>query len=180
MIALIKRFVRYLRKTKEKRSVLNSHHQVAVYDVDKKEFDYKRYGFTFYESVLFNLKKNDYKKYITTWEAYQPRFNLSKYNMISDDKYLFSLVFGKYIETPVSFGLINNGTIDSLVPGLNKNNLYVFLLKNGGGVIKDRFGYNGFNIYVLKAKNNQLFFRNDAVTEKELESIVASFKNILY
>ena len=171
---IIKQIIRNRGKKKDKINVLSSSHQVMVYKVGK-EFDYKKHGFSLYESVLFNLNKNDYHEYISTWEAYQPRYNLSEYHKISDDKYLFSIVFGKYIETPVSYGLINDGIIEPLSPELQKDCLYDFLIKKSGGVIKDRFGYNGYNIYVFKVIDNYLFYRDKQISKTDLDEIVLNF-----
>lgn len=173
---IIKRIIRSREKRKDRNNVLSSSHQVMVYKVGK-EFDFKKQGFSLYESVLFNLNKNNYRNYISTWEAYQPRYNLSEYHKISDDKYLFSIVFGKYVDTPISYGLINNGTIEPLVADLKKDSLYDFLLEKSGGVIKDRFGYNGYNIYVFRARNNCLFYRGEPISKIDLDEIVSKFNN---
>ena len=171
---IAKRLIKSIGKKKDRNNILSSSHQVKIYKVGK-EFDFKKQGFSLYESVLFNLNKNDYHNYISTWEAYQPRYNLSQYHKISDDKYLFSIVFGKYVDTPISYGLINNGTIEPLSANLKKDNLYDFLLKKAGGVIKDRFGYNGFNIYVIRARDNCLFYQDKLITKKDLDEIVSKF-----
>ena len=172
---LIRKYKKH-RQKKDKKVVLDSSHQVTVYKVGK-EFDFKKEGFSLYESVLFNLNKNDYRKYISTWEAYQPRYNLSEYSKISDDKYLFSLVYGKFVTTPITYGLINNGIIVPLVSGFDENNLYDFIINNSGCVIKDRFGYNGYNIYVLKVNNGLLYYRDSVITKNKLKEIVLSYKN---
>ena len=179
MISSVKRVLKSLinkrRVYHRKKAIINSNHKKIQYDYDK-AFDFRKKGFSYYEGVLYNLRDNNYKEYINTWESYLPRLSQGEYSVISDDKYLFSLVIGKYFETPISFGLIDNGTIEPLDKELANDNLYDFLISKSGGVIKDRCGCDGFNVYVFKVRDGKLYHLNNQIDPSVLGCIVKKFK----
>lgn len=107
----MQRIKKQIADSSTKRMIVNSHHDVLVHNGEIA--DCRKYGFSLSESVIFNLRHNDRKKYITTWEAYQPRYNnkMQQYFPISDDKYLFHLVFSHYVRTSECYALINGGGI---------------------------------------------------------------------
>ena len=97
----VKKIYMTYKKVILKRNILNTNHSILkIGDKKQKIYDYRKKGFSIQESILYDLKNNDYKDFINTWEAYQPRLGDNKYFSISDDKYLFSIVFGKFVETP--------------------------------------------------------------------------------
>lgn len=160
----------------KRKSILNYSH--SVYVADKKNVaDYRKKGFSLSESAIYDLKNNDYRDYINSWEEYQPRLKGNIYTSISDDKYLFSLVYGKYIETCQTYGLINNGKVVSVSEKVDNVNLYDFLVTLGGGCIKDRQGCDGFEVYVFKSENNQLVYKNNTVGKEQFDKIVKGFNN---
>ncbi len=155
--------------------VINSHHDKFNYD--KNVADYRNKGFSLSESAIYNFPKNNYKDYITTWESYQPRIKNNPYSMLSDNKYLFSIVFGKHIKTAKVFAIIRDG---NLVPtednSICKENIYDFILQSGGMVIKDTFGSDGFEVFVLHAKNGKITYKNNEISKLDLEKIITGFK----
>lgn len=148
--------------------IVNAKHDVSKLDKSKL-FDARKYGFSFSESAIFQLHKNDYREYITTWEAYQPRLDKHReYFVISDDKLLFSAVMRNYIETADIFATIVKGEVNSFCDStLNKFNLYDFFLENDGGVIKDRNGYNGFGVYVFYPLEDSLMINGKPISRAE-------------
>ena len=105
IISFLKKKIKDRKLLKIRSNIVNSHHDVNEYD-EKKLADYRKMGFSFSESSLFDLKNNDWRDYISTWESYQPRLIDNSNFIISDDKYLFSLVFGNYVRTPKTICLI--------------------------------------------------------------------------
>ena len=174
MLRFLKSAYRGYRHNKFKKSILNSHHDVSR--IAEKTFDARKYDFSLAESSILNLNDQNYKEYITTWEAYQPRINESRYFVMSDDKYVFSMTFGKYIEVPQTYAIIENGKLVAVSEEISDENLYSFLVDKNGGVIKDRCGYNGYGIYVFKVIDNNLTYNGKIVSKEELSDIVADFK----
>lgn len=180
---IIKSFIRKIierRKIKAlKKSVINLKHD--KFECGKaRDIDYRNKGFSLTESTLYNFPKNDYRKYITTWEAYQPRIKNSQYSFLSDNKYLFSIVFGKYIRTAKVFALIRNGNVISTDNyDLSNENLYEFIFQNGGAVIKDTFGSDGFDVFVLRVKKDKLIYKDEDIDKNKLKKIVAKFKDAI-
>lgn len=93
--------------------------------------DRRRQGFSFWDSFCFELHSNDYRNYISTWEAWQPRKNSTPYFKISDDKYLFACVFGPHIAVPPTYALIEKGKLIDL--DIRDRDIYDRLREAGGG-----------------------------------------------
>nr|MCR4719594.1 hypothetical protein [Bacillota bacterium] len=160
-----------------KKTVVNTHHDVTKFNNDA-DNDYRKQGFSFSESNIYNFKVNDYREYITTWESYQPRCQKNEYSVLSDNKYLLYLTFGKYIKTPKVYGIIRKGRIVGIEKeDLTEDNLYTFIIQNNGAVIKDAEGCDGFNVYVLRVDGDKLWYRGDVVDQAKLLNIVSSFEN---
>lgn len=164
----------YKIKTTRKQIVNANHSKLNVND--NTLCDMRKYGFSMAESQLFDLKNNDCKNYISTWEAYQPRIHTTPYFVLSDDKYLFASVFGKFIEVPVTYALINNGKIEPIDSYQPSETLYDFILRNKGAVIKDRCGCDGFDVYVLRVKDGKLTYKDKIITKEWLNEIVHKFR----
>ena len=128
MKKMLRKVYRQYKEFKKKNDVVNDNHSTYVYD-KKKVKDYRRKGFSLAESGVFDLRNNDFNSYISTWEATLPSNNVSPYYAVSWDKYLFSVVFGKFIEVPTTFGLIEKGEVIPIdKKGLNRSNLYDFFI----------------------------------------------------
>lgn len=174
MLGFLKKKYRKYCDKKIKEYIINLHHDVTKYGDNI--FDARKYDFSLTESNIYKLNNDNYKEYITTWESYQPRMKQTPYFVISDDKYVFSMIFGKYIDVPKSYGLIRSGHIIPLEEEIDIDNLYEFLLSKNGGVIKDRCGSDGFGIYVLKVVDGKLTYKDKEVTEDEVKKFVSEFK----
>ena len=179
MLKFIKKALNaYLRRRSMNRlkdMIVNDHNDISV--VRDGVFDARKYGFSLTESQQLCLTKENYKEYISTWESYQPRVKSTPYFCMGDDKYIFSMTFGKFVETPKTYAIIENGEIVSIDADVNMENLYDFLLKNGGGVIKDRCGADGFGIYVFKLCDDKLFHKGKEYSEQEIKKVVKIFKH---
>ena len=165
------------KKKKLRNKIVNLHHDVSEYDVSKLA-DLRKQGFSFSESAILDLKKNDWHDYISTWEGYQPRLIENKYFMISDDKYLFSLVFGNYVKVAKNLCLINKGQLVPCSPEIvNIDELLDWALKHGGCVIKDRSGCDGFNVFVIRLVDGKLMYHDEIVDRKKMEDIIKQLSN---
>ncbi len=150
----------------------------TVIPIGEKVKDFRKYGFSMSDSQAFRLSEDNYKDYISTWESYQPRLANAKYSLISDDKFLFSLVMGKVANVPEIYGTIEKGVVNSFnKSGITNDNIYDFLLKNNGGVIKDRGGKDGFAVYVLKNNNGELNYKSKDISRGELLDIISKISN---
>ncbi len=135
---------------------------------------YKRKGFSAFDAHLYNLDKgNDFREYITTWEAYQPAFtNNTKFWAISSNKYLFYLVYSHFIDTPKVHMSIRNGKIQWLERD-NDTDVYDFILKNNGAVLKDTFGWDGNKVWVFVPSLEGLMCSNEVWDKNRLLEVVS-------
>lgn len=138
---------------------------------------FRRKGFSAFDAQLYNLDKgNDYHDYITTWESYQPVFtNNSRYSAISSNKYLSYLVYSHFVNTPKVHMTIRNGKIQWLERD-NNTDMYDFILKNNGAVLKDTFGANGVKVYVLTQSSEGLKYRDEVWDRIRLNEVVSDLK----
>lgn len=174
MLGFLKKIYRDYRQKKFKQCIINQHHDVS--EIVSNVFDARKYDFSLAESSILRLNKDNVGEYITTWEAYQPRMKETPHFIMSDDKYVFSMTFGKYIEVPETYGIIQNGKVVAVNAEINKDNLYDFLVSKNGGIIKDRCGYNGYGIYVFRAIDGKLTYKDRIVSREDIAKIVESFK----
>ena len=178
-VQLIKKLYNKRQTEKKRKSIINSNHSVFL--LNSNIMDFRKQGFSLVESKLYSLikgGKNNYKDYITTWESYQPRLGNNKYFCISDDKYLFSLVFQNYIRTPKTICLIQKGKIISLGKDVyDIDSLIAWIYRNNGCVIKDRSGSDGFDVFVISIENNNILYRNKILTASDLANIIEKLPN---
>lgn len=160
-----------------RKSVVNAHHDVTKFDKNK-VFDARKYGFNFSESNSYKLNDTNYGDYITTWESYQPRLNNSKYSLISDDKFLFSLVMENFVEVPSIYALILKGEVRALSKyGITNDTIYDFLIEHNGGVIKNRDGYDGYGVFVFSSIDDALYLNNEIYSREKFNSFIRTLDN---
>ena len=135
--------------------------------------DRLKQGFSFWDSFCYELKYNDYRDYISSWEAWQPVRSKSAYFKISADKYLFACVFGPHITVPPTYALIEKGQIVDV--NVRNKDIYDRIWEAGGAFIKDRFGCEGFNVVELRANNDGLYHKDRLLTEEDLQDIIRGF-----
>lgn len=176
LVRFLRKMYCCIREKKEKKTFLNTKHDRVELPNDVK--DMRKYGFSMSESYLYDLKNNDYKQYISTWESLKPRRNaVNPYFIFSDDKYIFYLTFGRYIKTPMVLGIIKNGIIEPLISSFDGNNLYDFFVSCNGGVIKDANGCDGFSVYVFYSNESKLFYKGNEISRNQLDDII---RNVSY
>ena len=175
MLKFLKKIYKNYKNNKFKQYIISQHHNVTSYSSNV--FDAQKYDFSLSESSTYKLNEQSYKDYITTWEAYQPRMKNNKYFLLSDDKYVFSMTFGNYIEVPQTYAIIQDGNIISLFEQINEENVYDFIVEKNGAVIKDRCGCDGFGIYVLNVKDGEVFYKDNKVDKKKIIEYIKKFNN---
>lgn len=160
-----------------KKSIAYGHHDAST--IDANVADYRKQGFSMSESANFELNKNDYRDYISTWESMLPRIDnpMSAYFPVADDKYLFYLTFSHFIKTPRCYALIQNGEVTWIDARNEKEDIYDFCLKHKKMVIKDRKGADGFSVYVFEAVDGVLHYKDKPVSRAEMTGIVSKFSN---
>lgn len=183
MLGRVKAAARELLRKREDRirfeRVVNAHHNVSVIDPSR-VYDARKQGFTLSESALFGLNEKNIGEYITTWEGYQPRLAEKPHFVVSDDKMLFSFAMEGIVEVPRIYAVITAGRVESVSDEeLTNSNLYDFFLKNQGGVLKARSGYNGYGIHVYTTDGAALFERGEAVSREAFDKVVAGSKSCL-
>lgn len=178
MKSLIKKIISRIRKKRFKKAILNSKHDSLEFRSCPK--DYRKKGFSMSESYIYHLGENDFRNYINTWESYLPRLsNNSKYIVLSDDKNLFSMTFGKYIKTPKVVCTIYDGFViskEALITSIES--LYDYL-KNNGGVMKDLYGSDGFDVYVFDNIDNHIYYKGKEVCLEDFKKIISKTKNLV-
>lgn len=175
LVRTAKRLYNRLRRIKQRKNEIQPRHHMSKIDINGTTADRRRQGFSSWDSFCYELKYNDYRNYISTWEAWQPERSKSAYFKISADKYLFACVFGPYIKVPLTYALIEKGKLVEI--NCQCAELYDYILKRGGAAIKDRFGYNGYNVIVLRAKDDGLYHRDKRLTEEDLSNIIKSYSS---
>lgn len=171
-----------LRKREERQlfdKIVNTNRNVSVFNMDK-VYDARKHGFSLTESACFGLNEGDLGEYISTWEAYQPRRCENPYFILSDDKMLFSFAMENVVDVPHIYGQIISGKVISMTHfPLTNDNIYDFFLKNNGGVLKARSGYNGFGIHVYTTDGGSLFEKGQPVTREELTQVISKEEKAL-
>ena len=157
----------------QREKVVNLNH-VSIDAEFLNEKDMRKYGFSMSDSYIFDLNNNDFKEYISTWEAAQTRVGSNPdFFVVSADKMLFGMVYGKLIKVPEVWATVTNGKINSVNgTGITRENVYEYLLNNNGGVLKWRAGCDGFGINVFKSIANRLYSGDTEISKEALLEII--------
>ena len=81
------------------------YHVNSKYEIEVKlpfftKLKYNFLGFNDLQYILFNLKKNDYKEYISTWERLRLEDVNGRFAFFLGEKVMFERMFGKYVNVP--------------------------------------------------------------------------------
>lgn len=174
----VKGWYEFWRRERLKKRVINMKLDISTLRTDV--LDMRKKNFSLSESSAYNLRENDFREYINTWEAYQPRLVKNPYFVVADDKYLFSLAMRNFVEVPEVFAIITNGTVSSVSREyLTNDNLFDYFLSQGGGVIKDRYGSDGYDVFVFKRNENKmdLYYKDGEITKISFDILVREIKS---
>lgn len=134
---------------------------------------YAMKGFTVDECIWYNLKKNNYKEYISDYARKFSRDKINNnYKFILDDKLIFEEIFRNYIRVPHNYGYISNGHIHSLHDyNINNNNVIDFIKEKENVVLKMLKGYEGNGVFVIKYINNRFEVNGKRTSIKDLNKL---------
>lgn len=145
---------------------------------------FNRKGYSVRDCACYCLNLKNYKQYLSNRESYIPR----KYNCfkeVSDNKFVFSEIVGKYIRVPKNYMFIKNGiifTIDSFETRIVPiKEFYEFLKeqceKSVGLVIKVYNGADGRDVYLVTCKDDIVYINDKEINISDLESLIKSFNS---
>lgn len=177
--ALIKKLYKRHKLKSLKKSVVNAHHDSSSVDLNK-VYDARKYDFSMSESQVYSFPKNNMRDYITTWEAYKPRLSNKENSNISDNKFLFSLVFEDIVEVPKTYAIIKNGVVNSVSSkSIDNSNIIEFIKDNKGVVLKDISGFDGFGVHVIKVFDGNFLVDDCEARDDEVMKLITSAKNAI-
>ena len=145
---------------------------------------YNFLGFTDLQYVVFNLKKNNYKDYISTWERLRLEDVNGRFAFFLGEKVMFERMFGKFVNVPhihcwVKCGkfinLDDNETEISIIKEIQKEGAFIAKPTRslGGGKKIHQVSYAD-QFYYIDGKE---FFEDDFVKEcRKLEDYIFTKK----
>lgn len=118
-------------------------------------------GFLAESYLIYNLKENDYQKYLSDYQRAKCRFINGDYSIILNDKLVFENMLKPYIRTPETAAIILKGKFYSMNKDLDISNVEN-LLEYCSGVNKlilkpYRDSDGGRGIFVLSIKNKKIY-----------------------
>lgn len=136
--------------------------------------NYALKGFTVNEYVWYDLKKNNYKNYISDYVRLKSRDKINnKYKFILDDKLIFEEIFRNYIKVPYNYGYVSNGHIYSLHNyEINNERFLDFIKEKRNIVIKYLNGGEGNGVYIIKYRNEKFEINGKKTTKQEIRKLI--------
>lgn len=173
MIKKILKKARYILLWYKNVLFLKSDYHISVFEKLKYAFR----GFSVNEYIWYNLKKNDYKEYISDYERIKAREINGNYKIILDDKMLFEEIFRNYITVPKTYAWISNKIIYGIHGyDINEKNIYDFIAKCKKVVLKWVTGYEGKGTYIIEYIHENKYIINEEIkTKKDLQNIFSYY-----
>lgn len=139
-------------------------------------------GFSFEKYILYNLKENNAREYLSDYARAKTRYINPPYEPTLNNKIIFEKVFGQYIRVPKNYAYLNNGKIYPLQNDylIDKIEGVYHLLKNVGAlVVKPVGGGGGKGVGILKYSDNRLLLDNKEIDEVELVGYLQNINDYL-
>lgn len=141
-------------------------------------------GYSVKDCFCYGLNLKNYKQYLSNRESYIPR-NYNCFKEVSDNKFVFSEIVGKYIRVPKNYMFIKNGNIFTVDANESRivtiEEFYKFIKeqskKSAGLVIKIYNGADGRDVYLITYKDDRVYINNKEININDLDSLIKSFKN---
>mgnify|MGYP001194184073 CR=1 FL=1 len=135
-------------------------------------------GFKGDQWVWYNLDHNDITEFVSEYEYYLTKDINNQYHLIMDDKFIFSEIFGKYINVPNVFFYIYDGKIYSRnSKQCSFEDLIEILIKEENLIVKPVNGARGENVHILtinqelsgkkSSQGDLLFYLDNELKEKD-------------
>lgn len=137
-------------------------------------------GFYRESFVLYDLKNNDSRDYISDFARFRTRYINSEYKIILKDKDVFQKVTAPYIDSPRSFGIINRGTL--VTPegaGPAAQAVLALLAEWGKLIVKPITGSGGVNVMLLRAEGDAFLLNNKPIDRADLAERLAGLDYFL-
>lgn len=139
-------------------------------------------GFYLNRAIPYNFNKFKPSDYISDFEQNLIGFVNHPYNKILNNKILFSTFFQSYFKTPLSYCLLNKGTvsnINSSVKTTNIKDIFSLLYVKEKLMLKPIDGRGGSGILFISARNKTIYIDDKVFTELQLEKLLGSLDNCI-
>src|SRR5690625_2272684 len=127
-------------------------------------------GFTADQYVRYDFKNNDISDYISELERWQSRKINGRYNLVADDKLIFTEIFGEYVKVPKNFAWVKNKKIYNLDGGIYLEEDFIKLLYREKNLIAKpvHSGGGGRGVYLIREEKERLYLNEVEITKREL------------
>lgn len=140
-------------------------------------------GFLSDSYLLYNLKENSYKSYLSDYHRAKCRFINGSYSIILNDKLVFENVIAPYSRTPKTFAKVLQGEIypikrNNLIT--NIQDIFVYCLENDKLVFKPfKNSDGGRGVFVVSCKNNELYINEQVYTKESFNRLIKQLDNYM-
>lgn len=127
-------------------------------------------GFIADQYVRYSLSDNNIGDYISEVERWKTRRINGRYNLVADDRLVFSEIFEKYVNVPENVAWIKDGIIYNFVGGcFSDNDFFRLLHKQQKLVVKPTHGSGGGNgVHVIKKVNDNTYIDERLINKDKL------------
>ena len=138
-------------------------------------------GFTADQYILYDLKENNIKEYISEFERWKTRRINGRYNLVADDKLVFEEVFGKYVNVPKNFAWIKNGKIHGISKQcFTKGHLINLLNNKEKMILKPAYGTGGGRgVHLIKMMQNNIYIDDKLIEQEGFFNFIAKLDDYI-
>lgn len=138
-------------------------------------------GFTADQYVLYNLKENNIKEYISEFERWKTRGINGRYNLIADDKLIFEEIFGKYVNVPKNFAWIKNGIAHGFTKQCFTKDHLISLFKSEKKIIlKPAYGTGGGRgIHLINIIQSDIYLDDRIIEQETLHNLITGLDDYI-
>lgn len=130
------------------------------------------------EVLNYNLKRKNYKNYLSTRESMYPCY-ANGFKEISNNKLIFGEIFGKYINVAENYAIISRGKIFPLNNNNISNENFYEWLTNKSVIVKICDGREGENIFLVDGKENGVFVNGVIYDKKKFDDFILGLDEFL-
>lgn len=138
-----------------------------------------RMGFTANEYIIYNLRENDPKEYISEYERYQFRNSVIENRIILDNKIVFYHIIKKYANVNLMYAYRIKGIYVSIENEYDDDKIVYKLREIGKIVYKKQNLGGGSGFKLLEYKDGQFYMNNDLCEEKDINNLIQNTDNYL-
>ncbi len=142
-----------------------------------------RNGFLSESNLIYNLNSENVKQYLPDYRRFiHGPFVSSIHGILLDNKLIFSEIFNSFCNIPPVWGYVNKGqyfTVKNSITPRDPEAFYAAVLMVDGIVCKPNSGGGGDGIAVFSTVDNQVFYKNEALSPHKLANIVLGYKDFI-